>query len=729
MHRQIIVLFSLLLVGCARPPEVQFERYLREGKEFLAKKDYPRAILQFRNASKAMPNNAEPYYQLGITAAAMGDPTAASEFLGQTLSINPKHLDAMVALSEVYIRSRHAPTLEEGKRLVQRALAIAPENAKALNLLALADMRKGSVGAKTTGARLEDVLKRYPHHVETSINLARIRMMLNDREEAEKLLWNATVNTPKDTKAIFALADFYYITGDLSKAAEWYTRGLHIEPDNAPVLAALGRLHTKAGRERDADAVFARLAQNPDRRFRYSHALRLFESGRKDAAIVEFTRLFKETPEDREARTHLINAYLSLDRYREAEELLASAISSNPKDVAALVQRARIYLSRGAPDADAAAKDLDLVLEYQPDSAEGHYLLAQVHRYRRNNELRQRELSEVLRLNANFLAARIELSQLLLGKDPKGALSTIDSAPEDQRQELALRIQRIWPLLDLNRVEEARTAIAALLSTGNSEVLLQNAVLHMRQNNFAASRAAAEKALETNPTDVRALELIMRCSVGDKRLQDGIEIVRRHAVQHTTISAVQMFLGRVELHAGNVGKARAAFEAAKAADPGTLDAVWSLIDLDIAERKLEDARRRIAPLIRGPNDIAATAKLGLIEQMAGNYKAASEHYRRVMQTNPREVAVLNNLAYILTEFLDNPTEALRYAQAAKELQPESAAVDDTLGWTYYKMGLYPSAVRHLELAVKREPSAARNEHLAMAQAKSGRRTNDRNPQP
>ena len=117
--------------------------------------------------------------------------------------------------------------------------------------------------------------------------------MLNDREEAEKLLWNATVNTPKDTKAIFALANFYHITGDLSKAAEWYTRGLHIEPDNAPVLAALGRLHTKAGRERDADAVFARLAQNPDRRFRYSHALRLFESGRKDAAIVEFTRLFK----------------------------------------------------------------------------------------------------------------------------------------------------------------------------------------------------------------------------------------------------------------------------------------------------------------------------------------------------------------------------------------------------------------------------------------------------
>src|SRR4030095_5214690 len=205
---------------------------------------------------------------------------------------------------------------------------------------------------------------------------------------------------------------------------------------------------------------------SPDLRFRYFYAMHLFESARKDAAILEFKRIFKENPEDREARRHLINAYLGSGQTGEAEHLLAQAISNNSKDADALVQRARVYLSRGTPDI--AENDLRLVLQYQPDSAEAHYLIAQVHYHRRNVELQQRELSEALRLDPRYSAARFELSRLLIRKDPKGALSIIDSAPEDQQHVLASRIQRIWPLLELKRLDEERTAIDALLGTGNS---------------------------------------------------------------------------------------------------------------------------------------------------------------------------------------------------------------------------------------------------------------------
>ena len=718
MHHQIVISVSLLLMGCGRTPEVKLSRHLQEGKEFLAKKDYPRAILQFKNAAKAMPKDAEPYYQLGITAIAIADNRAASEFLDQAIALDPKHLDAISALSELYTRSRHASSIEEGKRLAQRALAMAPENVKALNTLALADLRTGNV--KSAATRLEDVLRRFPNHVETSINLARVRMTLDDRDGAEELLRNAAEKAPEDTTALFALADFYNMIGDSSKAVECYTRGLRIQPDRAPVLAALGRLHAKAGREQDADAAFVRLAQSPDRRFRHSYAIHLFESGRQDAAVVEFARIFKENPEDRKTRTHLINAYLGLGQTREAEELLAGAISSNSRDTDALVQRARIYLSRGK--SDAAEKDLQLVLQYQSDSAEAHYLMAQIHRHRQSDELQQRELSEAVRLDPAHSAARVELSRLLLSKDAKAALSIIDSAPEEQRQQLSPRIQRIWPLLELKRVEEARAAINALLGTGNTEVLLQDAVLRMQQRDFAAARASAQEVLTANPSDVRALELMLRCFIGERRPDKGLEIVRQHASQNQKVSAVQIFLGRIELQAGNARQARAAFETAKEADPSTLDADWSLIDLDIAERKLDDARRRLAPLMEGSNNIAATAKLGLVEQTAESYQAASIHYRKVLQANPREVIILNHLAYILTEFLGNPSEALPYAQTAKELAPESAAIDDTLGWTYYKMGLYPSAVRHLEMAVKREPNTIRKAHLNMAYAKNGDRT-------
>ena len=611
--------------------------------------------------------------------------------------------------------ARTRPAIQEGKRLAQRALTIAPGNVTALNMVALADLRTGN--AKVAGSQLEEVLTRNPKHAETSINLARVRLTLNDPHGAEELLRNAVQNSPQDAITFFALADFYNITGNSAAAAEWYERGLRIHSDNPQALAAFGRLQAKSGHNQEADATFAQLAHNPDRRFRYAYATRLLESGRKTAALSEFGRIFKENPEDREARTHLIDAYLGSDQIPDAEELLAKAIAADSTDVDAHVQRAQIWLLRG--NADAAEKDLNVALQYRRESAEAHYLMAQVHRNRQNEQLQVVELTEALRLNPGYSAARLELSRSLIGRNPQKALDVIDAAPEDQRQNPDLLVQRNWPLLELNRLEEARAAIGLLRSPENSEVLLQDAVLHMRQKDFAAGRELAQKALAANPADVRALELIMRCAVGQKQPAQGMEIIRRYAAQNRNLAAVQMFLGRMELQAGNAAQARSAFEAAKIADPGMLDAEWHLVDLDTVELKLEDARRRLASLLHGSSEAIATAKLALVEQTAGNYQAASQHYRRVLQLKPFDAGILNNFAYVLTEFMGNPSEALRYARTARELEPENAAVSHTLGWTYYRLGQYADAVRFLEFAAKRAPSARRHAHLAMAYAKYG----------
>ena len=82
---------------------------------------------------------------------------------------------------------------------------------------------------------------------------------------------------------------------------------------------------------------------------------------------------------------------------------------------------------------------------------------------------------------------------------------------------------------------------------------------------------------------------------------------------------------------------------------------------------------------------------------------------------------LNGLAYLLADEANQPDEALKFAQQAKELAPYDPAVDDTLGWVYYRKGLYPVAAGHLEAAVAKEPNAVRKYHLAMTYFKSGDR--------
>ena len=54
------LLAAAILCGCARSPEARRDAFLEKGKALIQEKQYGRAILEFKNANKAMPQDAEP---------------------------------------------------------------------------------------------------------------------------------------------------------------------------------------------------------------------------------------------------------------------------------------------------------------------------------------------------------------------------------------------------------------------------------------------------------------------------------------------------------------------------------------------------------------------------------------------------------------------------------------------------------------------------------------------
>ena len=78
---------------------------------------------------------------------------------------------------------------------------------------------------------------------------------------------------------------------------------------------------------------------------------------------------------------------------------------------------------------------------------------------------------------------------------------------------------------------------------------------------------------------------------------------------------------------------------------------------------------------------------------------------------------LNNLAYALEG--SQPDEALKYAQQAGELAPDSPTVQDTLGWAYYCKRNYEPAIRYLKTAVEQDGTPRRKFHLGLAYLKAG----------
>ena len=101
-----------------------------------------------------------------------------------------------------------------------------------------------------------------------------------------------------------------------------------------------------------------------------------------------------------------------------------------------------------------------------------------------------------------------------------------------------------------------------------------------------------------------------------------------------------------------------------------------------------------------------------------DYAAASKYYRALVDAQPDNAAMLNNLAWSLDQIKD--PKAIEYAEKAYKLAPEQPAVMDTLGVMLVERG---DAARGLELLKKASSKAPQNGlirlNLAKALVKAG----------
>ena len=115
---RVIGFAALVIVGfmsgCAQSPEKRRDAFLAKGREQLDKGNYTRALLEFRNASKAVPKDAEPYYYAGMAAYRAGDLRSAVLSFRKTLELNPKHTDAKLRLAQM-MTAGDEPLPERGR--------------------------------------------------------------------------------------------------------------------------------------------------------------------------------------------------------------------------------------------------------------------------------------------------------------------------------------------------------------------------------------------------------------------------------------------------------------------------------------------------------------------------------------------------------------------------------------------------------------------------------------
>ena len=127
------------------------------------------------------------------------------------------------------------------------------------------------------------------------------------------------------------------------------------------------------------------------------------------------------------------------------------------------------------------------------------------------------------------------------------------------------------------------------------------------------------------------------------------------------------------------------------------------------QRAVEEYRKIVE---RRPDNAAIYTLIGMLEMNQQNIDAAIDDYRKALAQDGNAVFAANNLAWLYAIYgKGNIDEAVRLAQSAVQSNPEVPSFADTLGWVYYKKGLYAAAAEQLKKAVAVDETAARKNNI------------------
>jgi putative PEP-CTERM system TPR-repeat lipoprotein len=104
-----------------------------------------------------------------------------------------------------------------------------------------------------------------------------------------------------------------------------------------------------------------------------------------------------------------------------------------------------------------------------------------------------------------------------------------------------------------------------------------------------------------------------------------------------------------------------------------------------------------------------------------DYAAASKHYRVLLEAQPNNPTLMNNLAWCLAQNKD--PRAIEYAEKANQLAPDQPALMDTLGVLLVDKGETARGLELLQKAISLAPqSASIRFNLAKSLLKAGKKS-------
>ncbi|MDX1983897.1 MAG: FG-GAP-like repeat-containing protein, partial [Bryobacteraceae bacterium] len=184
-------------------------------------------------------------------------------------------------------------------------------------------------------AELEQHLAAHPEDLSMRLMLGLCRQLSGDKPAAAAVFRDAARRHPKRHQPWFYLARIQFLSGKFDEALSHAGRALELGEGPDRVHNLIGLIYAERNEPGKALAAFDESIRHDPRRateaLLNSGAL-LLKAGRASEALERLNRALNAQPDSAEAHFHRARALLDLDRAREAEASLVSAVRINNHD-------------------------------------------------------------------------------------------------------------------------------------------------------------------------------------------------------------------------------------------------------------------------------------------------------------------------------------------------------------------------------------------------------------
>ena len=727
-----------------KDPEVR----LLQARLSLLDSDVPGATRIIEDSLRDSPNHRDTWLLKADLLGATGKPEEARQAYLAALKIDPKLYIARVALANIAIATNQ---YGEARREVDTVLKASPNHLQARYTLAYIEYQEKKYEAARD--QLATVLKYAPDYAPAMLLAGINEYALGNMQTAETHLNKALKVNPKNIYAIRMLAAaklrqgqpaesarilaaiplenqdgaYHIVAGetalalkDFAKASNHFEKAIQINPDSAAIRTQLGISRLGQGDSRaSADLQAASAMDVHSSRADTVLIVNQLEQGNFDAALASIAQLEKKEGPTPLAMNYRGAAYLGKGNSQKARESFEQALKLNAGFFPAAANLAQLDIQ--AKQLGQAQSRFESILKADPNNLNAMMAMADMALRNRDGASHMKWLEKAATTHPKALPPRIAMARFLLAKGDKAKALNIASEAYNAQPDSPVSIDLLGTVqLALGDTTNALGSYRKLAERqpGQTTPLIKLATVQIVAKDLAAARKSLLSALQINPRQLDAQQMLGGVEIQSERYDDALAIARKIQQQQPGSPQGHTLEAQAQFARKAYPEALSAYERAfKIAPSGTL-LIQQLQVLNTMGKPEEGEQRIAAWLAQKPDDSSARGALAESLLKRQQLKSAIDQYLILNQRTPNNLVVLNNLSWALAEVPDK--RALTYAAQAHKLAPDNPSVLDTYGWAYVRLGNPKKGLDFLKQAQAKTPDSPDVQwHLAYALNASG----------